>query len=538
MISFNGMYNQNGESLARFLYGRYPYDSAQNDVYRTRVLSYDERTMKTAQISGNHMFQGFMDIKLDWKASLGNTSENEPDRRYYTDKYRSTGNGVQYFIKADVSPSRYYRDLNEDRKDFSADLTVPFKQWSGYASNLKLGVLYADKNRDYSERIFNFYLNQFGLGEYTYNGDPNELLDPENVGIIDVKEVTIRGVTYYTPVWGVAVTEKTLPNNIYNAEQTISANYAMMELPLFYAVKFVGGVRYEKTDMKVVNGTQENGFATNDWLPSANLIFNVAENMNIRTAFSKTLARPTFREMSQFVTEDFIIGEIFIGNPDLRRTLINNFDFRWEWFSRPGEIYAVSLFYKDFNQPIERIYNAAGENSWKNIDNAKAYGVELELRKKLDAIHESLGNFLLGSNVSFIHSEHRITDEEWFFIEQYRPDADRLRPFQGQSPYLVNANLTYDNPEMGLYATVYYNIFGKRLDRVSYAATPDVYEKPAAVLNFTARYSFADHFDLKFAVNNLLNPDYTKFHSFKGQDYIYSQYKRGVSFLVGLGYTL
>jgi outer membrane receptor protein involved in Fe transport len=76
------------------------------------------------------------------------------------------------------------------------------------------------------------------------------------------------------------------------------------------------------------------------------------------------------------------------------------------------------------------------------------------------------------------------------------------------------------------------------LDRVSYAATPDVYEKPASLLNFSVKWSFTRHFDLKFAANNLLNPDYTKYHSFKGKDYIYSQYKKGSSFSVGLGYNL
>jgi len=538
VVSFNGMYNQNGESLARSLQGKYPYDSAENDVYRTRVLSYTERTLKSAQIEGTHFFNNFFDVKLNWKASLGNTSENEPDRRYFTDKYRQLDGQRQYFIKPDVSPSRYYRDLGEDRQDFTADLNIPFKQWLGYSSNFKLGILSATKNRDYSERVFNFYLNQFGLGEYAYDGDPNNLLSSQNIGVIDTNVVTIRGVTYSTPVWGIAVTEKTLPNNIYHAEQSISASYAMLELPLINALKFVGGARYESTTMQVSNGNLQSGFETHDWLPSANLIYSFTNNMNVRLAYSKTLARPTFREMSEFVTEDFIIGEIFIGNPDLKRTLIKNYDFRWEWFSRPGEIYAISLFYKDFDQPIERVYNASGENSWTNIDEARVYGMELEFRKKLDLIHKSLSNFLVGGNLSLINSEHRITDAEWFFIEQYRPDADRIRPFQGQSPYLINASLIYDNPQLGLISSIYYNIFGERLDRVSYAATPDVYEKPASILNFSVKWSFSRRIDLKFAANNLLNQSYTKYHSFKGKEYIYSQYKKGTSFSVGLGYNL
>jgi len=73
---------------------------------------------------------------------------------------------------------------------------------------------------------------------------------------------------------------------------------------------------------------------------------------------------------------------------------------------------------------------------------------------------------------------------------------------------------------------------------VSYAGTPDVYEKPAPLLNFSTKWSFVQNFDLKFAINNILNPDYTKYHSFKDKEYIYSQYKRGISYSVGLGYKL
>ncbi|MEJ2054904.1 MAG: TonB-dependent receptor, partial [Calditrichaceae bacterium] len=288
-----------------------------------------------------------------------------------------------------------------------------------------------------------------------------------------------------------------------------------------------------ETNDSTVNG----GFKSDDWGPSGNLIFALISNMNIRLAYSQTLARPTFREIGEFSTFDFTGGEVYIGNRNLKRTFIKNYDMRWEWFSRPGEIYAVSLFYKDFSQPIERVYNLFGENTWNNIDEAKAYGMELEFRKRLDIIHSSLSHFLLGSNLSLIHSEVNIPYDEWQLIKDIRPEADRKRPFQGQSPYLVNANLTYENPELGVVSTLYYNIFGERLDRVSYAATPDIYEKPAGLLNFSFKYAFTEKIDLKFAANNLLNPNYTKYHSYKDKEYIYSQYKKGISYSLGLGYN-
>ena len=536
-VSFNGMYNQDAESGARYLEGAYPYDLSAGDVFRASVLSYSERNLKTAQLNGEHLFETLFNLKFDWRASLGNTTEEEPDLRYFADSY-STTNGVRtYTIKQSKSPSRYFRDLDENRNDFSADFTLPFKQWSGYNSNLKFGGLSARKERDYAERLFKFVDND---GFADYNGDPNQLLSTDNIGVIDSSKITIRGVPYTTYEWGVVVQENELPKNNYHAEKKISAGYAMLELPILNSLKFVGGARYETTDMSIEtnDSTVNGGFRVNDWLPSINLIYSINTNMNIRLAYSQTLARPTFREIGEFNTFDFTGGEVYIGNKDLKRTFIKNYDLRWEWFSRPGEIYAVSLFYKDFSQPIEQIYNLFGENTWNNIDEAKAYGLELEFRKKLDFIHGSLSHFLFGSNLSLIQSEVNIPDDEWLLIKDTRPEADRTRPFQGQSPYLVNANLTYENPELGIVSSIYYNIFGERLDRVSYAATPDVYEKPAGLLNFSFKYGLTKQVDLKFSANNLLNPQHTKYHSYKGNEYIYSQYKKGINYSLGLGYNL
>ena len=544
VISFNGMYNQNGESTARYLVGKYIYNTGGNAVYRTSALTYNERTLKTVQLDGEHMFQYLFNTKLTWKGSIGNTTENQPDLRFFTDKYSTLENGQkQYSFENSTPPTRYFRDLNEDRKEFSADLAIPFKQWAGYSSNIKIGFSAADKKRTYSERQFIFDLGEYGYGDHIYTGNPDELLASANTGIYSIdtsiyqNRITHTIDTSYTSHWGVSVKENTLPNNVYDASQSISANYAMLELPLSNALKFVGGARYEVTNMHVNNSTSHYGFDTHDWLPSANLIYALADNMNIRLAYSKSLARPTFREMSPFATIDFFLSETVRGNPNLKRTLIKNYDFRWEWFSRPGEIYAVSLFYKDFNNPIERVYNALLEISWENINKAKSYGIELEFRKRLDVIHESLHNFLLGSNVSLIHSEHRITDDEWIYIRDFRPSASRTRPFQGQSPYLINANLTYENPELRLSSTVYFNVFGKRLDTDGIEATPDIYEKPAALLNFSNKWSFTDHLNIKFAANNILNPDFTKYSNFKGKEYIKSKYKKGISYSFGLGYN-
>ena len=64
-------------------------------------------------------------------------------------------------------------------------------------------------------------------------------------------------------------------------------------------------------------------------------------------------------------------------------------------------MYAISLFYKDFTNPIELVvYNGASPNDYtpKNVDEAIVYGLEFELRKNLKFLSENLSNFYVLAN--------------------------------------------------------------------------------------------------------------------------------------------
>jgi TonB-dependent receptor len=265
--------------------------------------------------------------------------------------------------------------------------------------------------------------------------------------------------------------------------------------------------------------------------------------MNVRAAYTKTLARPTFREISTFESYDFNGGNKFVGNPDLKRTLIDNVDLRWEWFSRPGEIYALSAFYKEFQNPIE--LTIKGDESsdatniaftWKNVTAAKVTGVEFELRKSLDIITPVLKDFKFGSNISIIHSTVDIDTSEFDDIQDKRLDASSTRPFQGQSPYLINLSLNYDNIQSGISASLYYNIFGERLSIVSLSGTPDVYEQPYGLLNASFSMPVWNQFSLRIRANNILDSEEKKSQEFRGKEYIYRLFKRGRSFSFGISY--
>ncbi|MBN1998756.1 TonB-dependent receptor, partial [candidate division KSB1 bacterium] len=535
VFSLNGLYNQNGESTARYLEGKYPYDLDPSATFRTSVLSYLERDLTSFQLSGEHQFEKIFGSRISWKASVGSSKQDEPDNRYFT-SFKTKKN--LYGIKPNVPPSRYYRFMDESRNEFSLDLMVPFKLGATKQGNIKFGGLYAQKHRDYYERLFEYHQNPV----YNYDGDINTLFGEDNIGLIDTTKKTVRGVTYKRYDFGVVMNEIFLPANQYEGDQEISAAYAMVDVPIVRRLRFIGGARLESTDMLVVTEDKkldQGHLKTDDLLPSANLIYTLSPNANLRAAYGKTIARPLFREIAPYASFDFMGGDTYIGNNNLQRTLIDNFDLRWEWFTRPGEIFAVSGFYKDFINPIElTILNVNHEIMWKNVDEARVLGMEFEARKRLDGVSSLLKDITVGGNFSFVDSRVDITQEELELMQATRPDAENTRPFQGQSPYIVNVNVTYDNFERGVVTSLYYNVFGERLSVVSLGGTPDVFEQPAGMLNWSFSWRFTKYLGLKLSAKNILNSEMKMTQQYKEQEYIYRTYKIGRSFSVGLDYKI
>ncbi|MCY3614183.1 MAG: TonB-dependent receptor, partial [Bacteroidetes bacterium] len=276
------------------------------------------------------------------------------------------------------------------------------------------------------------------------------------------------------------------------------------------------------------------------WLPSINVIYAINEGMNLRFAATRTLARPTYRELAPFQSFNFVGGDIQEGNPLLCRTLITNFDVRWEMFARAGQILAVSGFYKLFDDPIERVLRNVGEGrfvSFQNVDHARVFGFELEARKRLDTwtTIPVIKNLSLGGNFSLVRSEVDIPEEEMVIIRASDPNAGTTRSLEGQSPFLLNLSASYENYSLGTVIGIYYTVFGDRLLSVTEGATPDVFEKSRSDLDVTISQDLPANLRLKLTAKNLLGADVRQIQTFKGRIYDYSSYSR--SRMIGLGIT-
>lgn len=542
-IGVNVLYNRSGEKLSRFQTGAWPSSlPGENVRYETRVLSFIEREMRSLQFRGKHVMPSVSNMEIEWTGAFIRSTQDEPDLRYFTNEFQTVdaaGEGApdidSYTIALSnyAAPTRYFRNLEESNRDFKLDVTLPFTPWSGLTARLKFGGAYLDKDHTFRERRFSF--RQDAL---QYRNDPVVFFSTARTGILPDEFQDTPGFTRF----GNFVSEDSDLRNNYDGDQEIRAGYMMLDLPITRRFKVTGGARYESTLLDVAShetSLTPGRLDEKDWLPSINTVYQVVDNMNVRGAYSRTLARPSFRELAPFASFLFVGDYIFVGNSELKRTLIDNYDFRWEWFNRPGEIYALSYFYKNFENPIERvIVTTNGEIQFQNVDRARVSGLELEFRKQLDQLHPSLGNFQLGGNLSLISSQVDIAPSELAIIRALDPGAAETRKLQGQSPYVVNIDAMYDNTDTGTLVSVHYNVFGERLSEVSTGGTPNAFEQPAGMLDITGSQRLWDRVTLKFSAKNLLDPDIKKVHPFNNEEFIRSLYKRGRTFSLGFSYGI
>ena len=543
-IRANYLHNQNGQSIGRYMAGVKPSDDP-NLIIENRMTGYKQRQLDAFQLSGIHTFNSEKEdpgnigpLTFEWIGSYTRTSQIEPDLRFFSSDMTITGTDTVYDVQPNLYPvpTRYFRDMSQNNFDFKTHFTLPFVQWSNQEGKIKFGSSALNKSRRFNEQRYDF---RIGSNTTQYNGNPADYFAPSNIGVVD----TANGLYLY----GLYLDDATELRNSYRGDQNVLAGYGMVELPLNRRLRLITGARYEKTTINVASvdpsetpAAIDNG----DLLPSASLIYALNQDstnniMNFRGSYSRTLARPTFRELATFASFDFLGGLILVGNPDLERTRIDNFDLRWELFPTTRELISVSAFYKNFENSIERVFNTAAQNdelTFRNVPSAQLYGVEFEFRKSLEFLTPALSNFRASGNVVLIKSQVDIDSQQLDLIRELDPTASPTRAMFGQSPYSVNGELAYVNDSIGLNASANFNVFGPRISNVSRGATPNVVEQPRPTLDVSIAKSFGP-LSIRFRARNLFNPLFEQTQTLKGQDFVFRSYRVGRTFSLGISYT-
>lgn len=539
-ISYNIFKNQSGLSQARYMIGPKPSDDETLEI-ETRRLAWLQRGFTSNQLRGEHYFENLNKLKVHWIGSYTRSKQKEPDMRFFKNSYYPELEGkFEYGIEPSLYkvPARFYRDLVENNINFTLDLTIDLTK-KEQAPKLMFGGAYLYKERDFNETRVDY---KFQFSPYTYNGNVDAFLADENIGVNYPEYSPITGANYGLYVQGNPGDDL---KNSYTADQSVQAAYVMLDTKILKKLRLVTGVRWEHT---VINSASKDttlpaGYLNNnDFLPALNLTYSLNDKMNIRLNVSRTLARPSFRELAPYASEDYVTARILIGNENLKRTLIDNIDIKYEYFISPTEIASIGVFSKTFTNAIEMVSNPKAQNAeftWDNMEHAQVYGFELDFRKKLTFV-KALKNVKVGINFTYVYSEVSIDSAELESIRATDPDAKDTRPMSGQSPYIINAFLGYDNPDIGLEVNAVYNIAGPKLIVNVKGGTPDIYQQPFNSLNLVANktISKSKRWVVSFKGTNLLNPVDKQTYTFKGVEYTALSFTRGRVFELGITYRL
>jgi TonB-dependent receptor len=525
---------------------------------RLETLEYVERTTATLQLNGKHVLPiddfkigsfAFRRPELDWTASRSFAGMDQPDKRFFSTTWVPGYPGApatweayqpaQSFTLGNLQ--RVWKAIEEDSEQYSVNLKFPFQQWSEQEGYLKLGLFNDRVERTFDQDTFSNFADPIGQ----YNSDFDE----------PWSEV-FPGETH-------AITASATDID-YDGEQQIAAWYAMVDVPLSTQWSVITGLRFESTDIGIVNHPEANAewlpadatspvqfdpdneadvdFSQDDVLPSLGLVFEASEQVTLRGAYSETVARQTFKELTPSLQQEYLGAPIFVGNPDLQMSALKNFDLRADYAPYDGGLVSLSGFYKDITDPIEYVQRPASfiYTTPVNYPKGDLYGVELELRQRMEKFADSLDGLSIGANATLIESEVDLPQSELTAFSNFGVDVPSTRDMTNAPEYLYNVYLTYDLRPSRTQFSLFYTVQGDTLvagGQVVGNFVPDVYAEDYGTLNFSVSQRFGKYVKLDVQAKNLTNPEIKEVYRSDaiGADVTRSSYTKGIEFSLALG---
>jgi hypothetical protein len=379
------------------------------------------------------------------------------------------------------------------------------------------------------------------------------------------------GTTYDVP-WLAPDGSIRNPNN-YSSSINNIGGFMSTEINPLPKLKVIAGLRVENYTQNYT-GTNQLGtislrdsavLAETKFFPTFNFVYAVNKKQNVRFSVAKTIARPSFKELSYAEIYDPLTSRTFVGglfqdvdpngnviwDGNLKTTDIYNFDVRWEMIPKTGSNFTVGAFYKYFNNPIEIVQFAqqAGAFQPRNVGNGQLLGAEFEFRQGLGFLNSKVEDFSLSANLTLTESRIEYSQTEKDSREANKRTGQVIgdyRAMAGQSPYVINAGIAYSGKKEGtsfftnFEAGLYYNVQGPTLVYVGIVDRPDVYSEPFHNLKFNSSKKFGkeNRMSLALKVDNILGDKIQEYSvSYNSQKQIFTSINPGTRFSVKFGYS-
>ncbi len=242
------------------------------------------------------------------------------------------------------------------------------------------------------------------------------------------------------------------------------------------------GLRYVKTD-QFSTGYASQGTAINlvtadrsynRWLPSGNIVADITDDLLVRLAAAKTLARAGISSITPGGNLNVSGGNrsFSSGNPDLRPTESDNLDVSLEWYPTRGALYAVSIFRKDIGTFVQTLsttvpYSALGlpdslltgttasptdqfiVSQPVNSSGGRLRGFEVNMQQPLSFLPGILSNFGVLANYTFVESNIR-------YLTAANGSSSVTAPLLGLSKHAANGTLYFETPKFQIRGSIAY----------------------------------------------------------------------------------
>ena len=547
LFKANSMYiNSSNQDHSEYTGTLNVFDRAPNGGGFLRRSTFDRTSLWVNQLLGEHkLFNERVDV--NWGLSYNMMTNVIPDRMQNTfiprnDDDLSQGLVPSNYNKADNN--RYYQDMTDDEVAGNFSATYKFNKDS--EDNYK-GKLIAGYSGRYKTIDFNaIQYNMKPVNEVT---QPN--IDVNNIDAYFSQNNYNAGLFTLSTLFGDVNSPNGYKPQNYNGQQIISAGYGALEYQftpkLFVNVAFraeyiIQDIEYFTT---LIPTKTKKLFDTMEYLPSLAAKYELTEKQNIKLAASKTYTLPQFKERAPFLYEE--VGQAYFGNPYLYNSTDYNFDVKWEYFPKNGEVFSLTGFGKYIQNPINEttVASASNDISWINSgDKAIGLGAEIEIRKFFYQIENNTENtsesFSGGLNISYLYTNQDLNKDKVFketkgFINAFFTyDESALT---GASDLLVNGDVSFNknmSNDRAFTATFTAGYFSDRIYALGTNYKGNIVDKAVITSDLILKYKVNKNLGLGLSFKNINNPSIKRVQ--ETQDVTISEYKKGRNFGFSLKY--
>ncbi len=541
---------------------------------RQQTLAYVERGTAALQLNGRHRwdlwgFGALRGIEMDWTVAQNEAYRDTPDRREFATFWDPGAgpNGTFFQLKPAAeftlgNLQRTFIKIEEESEELALNFRLPVDVWGGREGAFKFGWFQDSVERTFTQETFSNF------------NDPNQQFQGAWEGI-----GWAQNWVYEEHPITAAETDVD-----YVGRQDIEAQYLMVDLPLTDELRMVSGVRWEATDISIISdpeseatwvpstdaeGNPNFGIANfpvsdptdptydpdllasanpqrsqDNVLPAIGFIYEPIDGLILRASYTETVARQTFKELSPVFQQEYIGGPVFIGDPNLEISEVQNTDFRIDYMPAEGSLFSVSYFKKDIEKPIEYVEAAQGFTFTKpvNYPSGKLRGWEVELRQEMSQFWRPLQGLQVGGNSTWIDATVRRPDSELEqFLQFQGVEDDPTRDMTDAPDYLWNLFTTYDVAATGTSFGAFYTVTGDTLIQgpgpSNSAFIPATYDKAYDNLTLTMRQDLGRGVTLSLSAKNLTDANRQQVYRTKylPEDRIRRDYTTGVTYSLSIG---